>query len=482
MFFWRYVLNQVYIFQLENYQFSRYWKVIRKKIWPIPSVWRQSLVWTPKAQALFGLALLSQISLFFLSFVFLREILSFWPAIILAIFVLILSFVFHFIFLILADFILWPFDFILKFILISRAKMKLARFPDLKIIAVTGSYGKTTMKEMLAAVLGEKFNILKTPENINTPLGIARLVLEELRPATQIFLVEMGAYQRGDIARLCRLTPPDIAILTGINESHLERFGSLQNTIAAKLEIIDNLKPTGIAVFNADSELVMKSYLKHLRGQKVFFYTAGNQPAVPSHVADRDYSASAGQNFSIIDEKGKTHRFKTEFLADYIAGTIMACFLIGRELGLMERDIVSGIAICRPVEHRLKPFVLPNDSIVIDDSYNGNPTGVREAIRVLGRFVGRRKIFITPGLVETGSATPKVHMAIGRQLAEVADLVVLVRNSVTPFIKDGLLANGFSEKKILWFNKITDANSVLPQLMKKGDVVLFQNDWPDNYF
>lgn len=482
MFFWRYILNQVYIFQLENYQFSRYWKVIRKKIWPIPSVWRQSLVWTIKAQAIFGLALLFQIGLSFLTFIFLREILPLWPAIISAIFVLILSFVFHFIFLILADFILRPFDFMLKFILISRAKMKLAHFPDLKIIAVTGSYGKTTMKEMLAAVLGEKFNILKTPENINTPLGIARLILEELRPATQVFLVEMGAYQRGDIARLCRLTPPDIAILTGINESHLERFGSLQNTIAAKLEIIDNLKSSGIAVFNADSELVMKSYLKHLRGQKIFFYTAGNQPAVSSHIADRDYSASAGQSFSIVDEKGKTHRFKTEFLADYIAGTIMASFLIGRELGLMERDIIAGIAICRPVEHRLKPFVLPNDSIVIDDSYNGNPTGVREAIRVLGRFVGRRKIFITPGLVETGSATQKVHLAIGRQLAEVADLVVLVRNSVTPFIKDGLLANGFSEKKILWFNKITDANSVLPQLMRKGDVVLFQNDWPDNYF
>jgi len=317
------------------------------------------------------------------------------------------------------------------------------------VIGITGSFGKTTFKECLSPILGEKYNVLKTPENINTPVGISRLVIKELNEQTQILVIEMGAYQTGDIKEICQIAAPDIAVLTGINEAHLEMFGSIENTIATKFEIAQFAKPDALVVLNENNALVKNNFAKHVGNRKVLWYQ--DSETLPL---------------------GAT----TPLLGSYVAGILNACVLIAKELGLTEDEIKRGIAKIKPIPHRLQVIENANGVTVIDDSYNGNPAGAVEAIRVLGKFIGR-KIYITPGLVEMGTEAQTVHRKIGEQLSGVADQLILIRNSVTPFI-----AAGFNnDSNIIWFNSATEAHAGLKEILKSGDVILFQNDWPDNY-
>ena len=149
---------------------------------------------------------------------------------------------------------------------------------------------------------------------------------------------------------------------------------------------------------------------------------------------------------------------------------------------MTEGEITRGVAMIRPVPHRLEPFMASGNILVIDDSYNGNVDGAREAMRVLARFPERRKVYCTPGLVETGSAAHAVHEGLGMQLAGIADMVILIRNGATDSMRKGLEAAGFGTARILAFETSGEAHAALPGILRDGDVILFQNDWPDNYF
>ena len=443
------LLFQLYLLQLENYNLRRYFKLAGNKLAsdPLGHSQRQKIVWTPKAKTIFALSLL----------------IAFLPAQSLAVrfnglplqIILTLALAIFFAntlatgFLSLAVLVFYPADFFTKKTIFARARQRLSKFPNLKVIGITGSFGKTTFKECLSPILGEKYNVLKTPENINTPVGISRLVIKELNEQTQILVIEMGAYQTGDIKEICQIAAPDIAVLTGINEAHLEMFGSIENTIATKFEIAQFAKPDALVVLNENNALVKNNFAKHVGNRKVLWYQ--DSETLPL---------------------GAT----TPLLGSYVAGILNACVLIAKELGLTEDEIKRGIAKIKPIPHRLQVIENANGVTVIDDSYNGNPAGAVEAIRVLGKFIGR-KIYITPGLVEMGTEAQTVHRKIGEQLSGVADQLILIRNSVTPFI-----AAGFNnDSNIIWFNSATEAHAGLKEILKSGDVILFQNDWPDNY-
>lgn len=465
---------QFYLFQLENYDLPRYWRLIRRTFgFPRRTAPRKKSVWTAKAIILFIVALLFQL---FIAVSIASVFASSTVQILVGVILFTVFCFYFFIFLILATILLWPIDYILKRIIIFAAQRKIGKFSNLKIIGITGSYGKTTMKEILSQVLGQDGKILKTPENINTPLGIGRFILKELRSETEVFIVEMGAYKRGDIKELCDLVHPDIAILTGINESHLERFRSLENTIRAKFEIVENAKPAALVVLNADDKLVMENYKNYTSNKKALFY---------SSTKSSFFEDGSGIEFE-IKLRGSGGElplyFRIPLLGEYIVGMVMGCILIAEELGLSQDKIKQGILQIKPIPHRLEPIFNPNDILVIDDSYNGNPDGVDEAIRVLGKFKNRRKIYVTPGLVEMGRKTQEIHWEIGKKLSQVADFVILIKNSASPFIADGLLQSGYSQDKIIWFDSAVAAYNSMAQILKPRDVVLFQNDWPDNYF
>lgn len=475
---------QLYLFQLENYRIGRFFRVAARNFCRPALEQRKELVWTLKVVYLLILAALLQCAIVFIGAIGIYKITN---SIILSAFSGIfifysLSLLFFFFILIISAILYYPLDFIFKKRIIRKAKSKASEFPRVKVVAIAGSYGKTTMKEVLAALLSEKFNVLKTPENINTPLGISRLISKKLDSGTDIMVIEMGAYKKGDIQKLCEIIRPDIGILTGINESHLERFGKIENTIAAKFEIADNIKQGGAVMFNTDDSLVMKNYKVHLSGQSAFFYGSGSSVMSYFRVMNKKFLDNGlGLAFELWKDGVKKYDVKTPFLGEYIISTITGAIVVAEQLGLSEGEIIRGLAALKPVAHRLEPIRTANDILVIDDSYNGNPNGAREAIKVLGRFKSARKIYLTPGLVETAGKTEEIHYILGKQLSDAANMVILIRNRATEAMARGLADSGFAQENIRWFPTPQKAHSALSGLLKQGDIILFQNDLPDNY-
>ena len=160
----------------------------------------------------------------------------------------------------------------------------------------------------------------------------------------------------------------------------------------------------------------------------------------------------------------------------------MGAVILAEALGMSREEITRGVAMLRPMSHRLQPLLTPGGILVIDDSYNGNPEGAAEAIQVLGRFRKRRKIYLTPGLVEVAEKSREIHRHLGELLSKSADMVLLIKNSSSVFIGEGLEKGGFDRENIVWFDSASRAHSALPGILKEGDAILFQNDWPDNYF
>jgi UDP-N-acetylmuramoyl-tripeptide--D-alanyl-D-alanine ligase len=472
---------QLYLLQLENYHLGRYLRLAARRMFS-PLAPRRALVWTPKLRAVFvGGLLLQAVAAVLIVWALppAGAVLGIFLALVIFLFLLIL----HFAFLALAVPLLWPIDWILKERILGRARARLAARPDLIVVGVTGSYGKTSMKEAIAAALAERFVVLRTPENINTPVGVARLILRSLTPGTEALIVEMGAYRRGDIKKLCQLTPPDVAVLTGINESHLERFGTLEATAAAKFEIADHAKPGAAVVLNADSELVRTHYARHCGNRKPIFYTAAVHPLAAYAVAKKKIRDDGlGLSFSLTVNGEEKYALSVPLLGEYAVGTVMGAVCAAESLGVTPREIVRGLRRLQPIPRRLQPLLGRENILVIDDSYNGSPDGVRETIAVLSRFKGRRKLYLTAGLVEMGRRTAEVHRAIGRQLSEVADMVLLVNTRATSLIAEGLHECGYAPEKIRWFESAEEARLALPSILRSGDVIIFQvYDLPENY-
>lgn len=466
----------LYLLQIESYELGRFWKLLFKRGWFPQKGQRKNLVWTPKAALLFALA---EILIFLLAAIlFFRHFslpFTFWWQQVLGFLVVvyILDF-FTPVVLTIAAIILWPLDWFVKKLVVSRAKAKIRAHGGLKVIGIAGSYGKTTMKEVLGEVLSAKFKVLRTPESVNTPVGVARWVLKQLDHSVQIIIVEMGEHYKGDVKELCGIARPDISVVTGINESHLERMKTLDNVVATIFEIVSCSKPKSLVMLNADDEHVVKHYKEFVwPDHKIAQFSISNFQFHKFNTEKLVWEAEA-------EDVGKVD---INLLGEYALGDVDAAVKIGQSLGMSAEDIKKGIANIKPIEHRLQPVKGSVDVLIIDDAYNGNPAGVAEAIKVLSRFTNRRKIYISPGLVEMGKATAEVHRAIGKQLAEVADVVILIKNSVTPFIAEGIgyRVGGKEKPEVIWFNTAQEAHSSFVKIIRPGDVVVFQNDWGDNY-
>jgi len=288
--------------------------------------------------------------------------------------------------------------------------------------------------------------------------------------------VEMGEHYRGDVRELCNIVQPDYAVVTGINEAHLERMKTMENLTATIFEIVSAAKPGAMVVLNGDDKKVMENYKKFaLPDQTIKIFKVDD--AIARNFKEEKLIWEGG-----IEGLGK---IEINLLGEYALGMVSVAIKIARSLGMGSEDIKKGIAKIKPVEHRLQPLQSSGGILVIDDSYNGNSDGAEEAIKVLSRFEGRRKLYITPGLVEMGKSAEDIHRKIGTLLAATADVVILVKNSMTAYIEDGIkLANkqiGKSAVEIIWFNTAPEAHHGLKEILKSGDVILFQNDWGDNY-
>jgi UDP-N-acetylmuramoyl-tripeptide--D-alanyl-D-alanine ligase len=483
---------QLYLLQLEEYELGRYFKLLLKKSFLPKGEQRKSLVWTAKVKILFVLSeLLILAGSYWVSYLLFLNV--FENTVLVSIIFFSIFFLLHFfgfVFLSVSVFLLSPVDLLVKSVIVFRAKSKILNLKStITIIGVAGSYGKTTMKEMLKTVLSTQKSVQSTPESVNTPVGISRWILKNLNESTEILIIEMGEHYKGDIKEICEIAKPDISIVTGINEAHLERMKSLETITQTIFEIVESLKPKGLAVLNADNKNVLENYKKYIwPDHKVVFYSGLNPKS--QILNPRFNSEKLGWEMEV---EGVGQVF-VNLLGEYTLGNVDAVVKIAKKLGLSSVEIKKGLETIRAVSHRLEPIKSSGNVLVIDDAYNGNPAGVKEAIKVLSRFENRRKVFITPGLVETGSSVKEIHLEIGRQLAGVADVVVLIKNSVTPYIEEGvknyelrmeqdnkLKTKNYKLPAIIWFNTAQEAHESLKNILKPNDVVLFQNDWGDQY-
>ncbi len=350
-----------------------------------------------------------------------------------------------------------------------NARQTLENHKALKI-AVAGSFGKTTMREILKTVFSEEIKTVAPPFSYNTPLGISKFV-KSLKGDEEILLFELGEHYPGDIKRLCRLIQPDMGVITGVNEAHLEKFKSLEKTTATIFELADYLKGKTVYI-NGESDLARQKALpEHI------LYTRQGVGGWKITHAKSDLS---GTHFTI--RKGDIIlNLESGLLGLHQTGPLSMAAHMVFSLGVTEEGIVRGIKKTKPFSHRMEPKVESPGVTLIDDSYNGNPFGFYAAIDFLMYLTGYRRFYLTPGLVEIGEKTKEIHEEIGQKLANSGvEKVILIKNSVTGYIANGLKRANF-KGDLLWFDDALSAFESLPYLTAEGDVVLIQNDWPDRY-
>ena len=343
---------------------------------------------------------------------------------------------------------------------------------DVVKIGITGSYGKTSVKQILTTILSQRFRVLATPRSYNTPMGIA-LTVKKLDNTYDVFIAEMGARQRGDVKELVNIVKPRYGILTGINSQHLESFGSLEEICETKKELIDGLKSDGAAFFSTDNEITAQMYSDY-QGEK---YGAG---ITDGFVTAKDVKTDkTGTTFTLI-VGGEEVVCSTVLLGKHSISNICLAAAVAYKMGMTAEEIAQGVNRIQTVKHRLE--LVPNNKgiVIIDDSYNSNIAGIKSAIEVLEMFNGR-KIVLTPGLVELGKIENAENFKFGKLLAEHADAVIIVGRHNAEALIAGLTEGGMDKANIKFSKNAKRGNDELNGMIKEGDVVLFENDLPDNY-
>ena len=358
----------------------------------------------------------------------------------------------------------------------KKAKKKLNGMPYLPVIGITGSYGKTSSKNILNEILSSKYISKATPKNYNTLSGLMMSVNNYLDKFDEIFIAEMGAYTKGDIKKLCDFVKPKYGILTVIGESHLETFGTIENVCKTKFELIESLPSDGLAILNMDDSYQVNYPLKNnvpikwisINNDKADVYASNIKCSKNGMMFDCHYG----------DEKVT---LRTRILGEYNIYNILSSVALALHLGIDINDIKASVNSLKATEHRLELKKVGN-MYMLDDAYNSNPVGASGAIDVLNLMPGT-KVVVTPGMVELGDLEKEKNYEFGKKISEVADYCILVGEKRTKVIKKALLEKGFDEDNIFIINKVIDAYAIIDALKeeKKDIYALFENDLPDIY-
>ena len=354
-----------------------------------------------------------------------------------------------------------------------KAMNKLNSLSNLDVIGITGSYGKTSSKNILNDILNSKYNSVATPRNLNTPYGLIMTINNDLDKFDELFIAEMGAYKIGEIKELCDLVHPKYGILTRIGTAHLELFGTLENVQKGKFELIESLPSDGVAVLNADDPLQVNYELKNK--VKTLWIGIDNEC---DYKATNIKVSNTGTKFElVIKGDKKKYKFETKLLGYANIYNILAGIALGHHLGIKMKQLQSAVKSVKPVEHRLE---IKNSGSVyyIDDAYNSNPVGSKMALDVLKMMPGK-KIIVTPGMIELGSIEDEENTKFGEYIADVCDEVILVGNKQTASIQKGLENKKYDKKHIHILEDVIDAFPLVNKLKEKETYVLLENDLPD---
>ena len=360
---------------------------------------------------------------------------------------------------------------------IDDAKRLLREHPNLRIIGITGSFGKTSVKYYLTTLLSEGFSVLMTPESYNTPMGIVRTIREHLKPTHEIFVCEMGARHLHDIKEITDIVHPDDGILTSIGHQHLETFHSLENIISTKYELLDAVdekSKSGLKFVNGDNEII-RANMKY-KDAITYGLSEGN-----------DYRAtdikvtSGGTSFVVTAPDGSTCEYSTKLVGRHNVENIVGAIAAANSLGIPLAKLKIAVRRLASVPHRLELTKHGNVSI-LDDAYNSNPNGARVALETLSLFENTVKILVTPGMVELGEKEDEYNKEFGRQAAAVCDYIITVGEKNSASIKAGALEAGFDPERLFVKSTLNEATALMYEIdAGREKVILLENDLPDNY-
>ena len=357
---------------------------------------------------------------------------------------------------------------------LKDAKKKLDAHNNLIKIGITGSYGKTSTKNVMQAVLSEKYNTLMTPASFNTPMGITKTVQELLKPIHQVFICEMGADKVGDITELMEFVHPSVGIVTSIGPQHLATFGSQENITREKMQMIERLPENGVGVLNYDNELI-RNY-KLTRNIPIITYGIKSQD-VDYHAENIKYSEN-GTKFTVCHEDGRVD-FDTKLLGKLNILNILSSIAVARHLGISWALIQRAVKEVKQVEHRLEIKKI-NGLTFIDDAFNANPSGAKTALNVLSEMPGKRYI-VTPGMIDLGPQQATINRTFGTQMLGKVDEVILVGADQVQPIYEGLEESGFDMDHVKVVSSVKEAFAIIWAHATKEDTILLENDLPDAF-
>ncbi|MCX6724349.1 MAG: Mur ligase family protein [Candidatus Staskawiczbacteria bacterium] len=360
----------------------------------------------------------------------------------------------------------------------ARDKMeKIKSLGGLKVIAITGSYGKTSTKEFLSAILSKKYKVLKTKEHQNSEIGIAKCILQELKPSHQIFIAEVGAYDKGKVKEVCSILKPKIGIVTGVNEQHLALFGSLKNLLSAEGggELADSLSKDGLLVVNGDNKYCLDLYRKFNGNKRI--YSLSNKIMNSDIWTEEMIVAKKFVSFIAVNRNKEMSHFTANVLGGHCVQNLLGAILIARELGMSFGEISVA---CGNIFEEQAGMTLKSGKYginIVDSSYSANPDGVFADLDYLSVFQGKRLI-VMPCLIELGKKSGEIHQKIGRKIGEICDLAVITSKDKFEEIKKGAIGAGMEDRDILLCDKPQDICSIITLSCKAGDVVLLEGRVP----
>ncbi|MCK5123421.1 MAG: UDP-N-acetylmuramoyl-tripeptide--D-alanyl-D-alanine ligase [Candidatus Pacebacteria bacterium] len=332
--------------------------------------------------------------------------------------------------------------------IIKKASLKMRGLKKIKVIGITGSYGKTSTKEFLYAILSQKYKVVKTTGNNNTNIGVAYTVLNKVSDEYDYFICEMGAYKIGEIKEMCEIVKPEIGILTGINEQHLSLFGSIENTRKAKFELVESLPKDGMAIINSRIDIRSEGFSPIVK----FFRAEALAPSIKVYqdCVEFDY---------------KNYKFKANLLGKHYIENILSAIITAESLGMNLEEISKAVEKIKPSKFMMRKLDGPNNSVFIDDSYSANPDGVIAALDYLDEaYRDYKKIIVFPGIIELGSSSKKIHQKLFNKIDKICDFAYILNteyqilNTKNKFIFERdfgkaaeMLKNNLDEKTVVLF-------------------------------
>lgn len=355
---------------------------------------------------------------------------------------------------------------------INDAKRIINDLPNLTVIGITGSYGKTSTKFYLNKLLSAKYNVLMTPESYNTTMGVVKTIRSSLNATYEYFICEMGAKGVGEIKEICDIVHPKHSMITSIGEQHLETFKSVDNIIKTKFEIADCITD-GLVFLNYDNDFIRE----HKTDKNVVSY--GFAPTY-EYYADNIKVTAKGTSFTVHHGE-ETADFSTKLIGAHNVQNIVGAIAVANKMGVSLDELKMPVHRLEAVPHRMQ-ILDKGNSVVIDDAFNSNPAGAKAALDTLGLIEGYR-ILVSPGMVDLGEREYELNKEFGKQAAEVSDFVIAVGEKQAVPIVDGLKEAGYPEEKTFVAQNLNEALAKCDMLKTGGlkKIILLENDLPDNY-